>query len=150
MRIIFKQDAKIWSHLQPLIGSKTLIFLKIVCPTLFFFQGPDGWKGHPLGPPIVVHCSAGIGRTGTFATLDISIRKFLDERRVDIRSTVEQIRAQRAYSIQVRPLYSFVFIMCTSKLTFDKLSDPGLILCLCKQWKRTKNIQLTSGHGLLS
>merc|ERR1719249_585667 len=65
------------------------------------------WKGHPLGPPMVVHCSAGIGRTGTFATLDIAIRKFLDERRVDIRSTVEQIRAQRAYSIQMPDQYVF-------------------------------------------
>jgi hypothetical protein len=53
------------------------------------------------GPPIVVHCSAGIGRTGTFATLDIAIRKFEDVGRVDIRSTVEAIRSQRAFSIQM-------------------------------------------------
>ena len=61
---------------------------------------PEQLKENP-GPPIVVHCSAGIGRTGTFATLDIAIRKFEDVGRVDIRSTVEAIRSQRAFSIQM-------------------------------------------------
>jgi len=65
------------------------------------------WKGHPLGPPIVVHCSAGIGRTGTFCTLDIAIRKFEDTEKVDIKRTVDCIRAMRAFSIQMPDQYVF-------------------------------------------
>jgi len=67
----------------------------------------DSWGGHCLGPPIVVHCSAGIGRTGTFCTLDIAIRKFEDIGKVDVRSTVDCIRAQRAFSIQMPDQYVF-------------------------------------------
>ena len=43
------------------------------------------WSGHSMGPPMVVHCSAGIGRTGTFMTIDTAIRKFEDVGKVDIR-----------------------------------------------------------------
>ncbi|XP_015609810.1 tyrosine-protein phosphatase non-receptor type 9 isoform X2 [Cephus cinctus] len=67
----------------------------------------DTWAGHPRGPPIVVHCSAGIGRTGTFCTLDICISRLEDTGTVDIRGTVEKIRAQRAYSIQMPDQYVF-------------------------------------------
>lgn len=65
------------------------------------------WVGHPLGPPIVVHCSAGIGRTGTFITLDICINKLEATGLIDIVKTVEKIRAQRAYSIQMPDQYVF-------------------------------------------
>ncbi|XP_055956463.1 tyrosine-protein phosphatase non-receptor type 9 isoform X1 [Patella vulgata] len=65
------------------------------------------WQGHPLGPPIVIHCSAGIGRTGTFVTIDISLRRLDDIGTVDIRETVRRIRSQRAYSIQMPDQYVF-------------------------------------------
>lgn len=65
------------------------------------------WLGHPLGPPIIVHCSAGIGRTGTFITLDICIRRLEDCGRISVRRTVERIRGQRAFSIQMPDQYVF-------------------------------------------
>lgn len=67
----------------------------------------DTWAGHPRGPPIVVHCSAGIGRTGTFCTLDICISRLEDVGTVDVRGTVEKIRSQRAFSIQMPDQYVF-------------------------------------------
>ncbi|XP_066258086.1 tyrosine-protein phosphatase non-receptor type 9 [Euwallacea similis] len=67
----------------------------------------DTWAGHPRGPPIVVHCSAGIGRTGTFCTLDICISRLEDVGSADIRGVVEKIRSQRAYSIQMPDQYIF-------------------------------------------
>lgn len=65
------------------------------------------WKGHPRGPPIIVHCSAGIGRTGTFITLDICIQQLEATGTIDVRGTVEKIRSQRAHSIQMPDQYVF-------------------------------------------
>ncbi|XP_026679843.1 tyrosine-protein phosphatase non-receptor type 9-like [Diaphorina citri] len=67
----------------------------------------DTWAGHPRGPPIIVHCSAGIGRTGTLCTLDICISRLEDSGTVDVRGTVKRIRSQRAHSIQMRDQYIF-------------------------------------------
>ncbi|CRL08119.1 CLUMA_CG020881, isoform A [Clunio marinus] len=67
----------------------------------------EKWEGHQRGPPIIVHCSAGIGRTGTFITLDICISRLEDVGTVDVRGTVEKIRGQRAFSIQMPDQYVF-------------------------------------------
>ncbi|CAB4070325.1 unnamed protein product [Lepeophtheirus salmonis] len=68
-------------------------------------EASESWKTSES--PILVHCSAGIGRTGTFATLDYAIRKFTATGKIDIRSIVEKIRSQRASSIQVQDQYVF-------------------------------------------
>lgn len=44
---------------------------------------------------------------GTFITLDICISRLEDVGTVDIRSTVEKIRSQRGYSIQMPDQYVF-------------------------------------------
>ncbi|OWF43100.1 tyrosine-protein phosphatase non-receptor type 9-like [Mizuhopecten yessoensis] len=67
----------------------------------------NAWQDHPLGPPMLVHCSAGIGRTGTFMTIDICLRKLEDIGRVDVQETVRRIRSQRAFSIQMPDQYVF-------------------------------------------
>uniref|UniRef100_A0AAR2JN56 Tyrosine-protein phosphatase non-receptor type 9 n=1 Tax=Pygocentrus nattereri TaxID=42514 RepID=A0AAR2JN56_PYGNA len=69
---------------------------------------PD-WTGPPGGPPIVVHCSAGIGRTGTFCTLDICLSRLEDIGTVDVKQTVRRMRTQRAFSIQTWDQYYFCY-----------------------------------------
>jgi tyrosine-protein phosphatase non-receptor type 9 len=68
------------------------------------------WPSDRPAPPIVVHCSAGIGRTGTFITLDISILRLQKSGRVCIQNTVEKIRSQRAHSIQTQDQYVFCYL----------------------------------------
>ncbi|XP_061687026.1 tyrosine-protein phosphatase non-receptor type 9 isoform X2 [Syngnathoides biaculeatus] len=69
----------------------------------------SGWKGPPGGPPLVVHCSAGIGRTGTFCTLDICLSRLEDVGTVDVQQTVRRMRTQRAFSIQTWEQYYFCY-----------------------------------------
>lgn len=45
--------------------------------------------------------------TGTFITLDICIARLEDVGTADIKGTVEKIRSQRAYSIQMPDQYVF-------------------------------------------
>ncbi|XP_008410585.1 tyrosine-protein phosphatase non-receptor type 9 [Poecilia reticulata] len=69
----------------------------------------SSWRGPPGGPPVVVHCSAGIGRTGTFCTLDICLSQLEDVGTVNVHQTVRRMRTQRAFSIQTWDQYYFCY-----------------------------------------
>jgi tyrosine-protein phosphatase non-receptor type 11 len=58
--------------------------------------------------PVIVHCSAGIGRTGTFIVIDIliSIMQLQGyETDVDIQRAIQLVRAQRSGMVQTEASY---------------------------------------------
>ncbi len=61
------------------------------------------------GPPIVVHCSAGISRSGTFCMLDYCIDELHAQRKVTVQGAVRRLRMQRAYAIQIDDQYAFCY-----------------------------------------
>ncbi|CDW53592.1 Y phosphatase domain containing protein [Trichuris trichiura] len=66
------------------------------------------WGGHPKGPPMIVHCSAGIGRSATFAILDICLDMLLHVQRVNVAEVTRKVRAQRAGAVQTPWQYLFL------------------------------------------
>ncbi|XP_038636828.1 receptor-type tyrosine-protein phosphatase R isoform X1 [Scyliorhinus canicula] len=58
--------------------------------------------------PVVVHCSAGIGRTGCFIAITIGCHQLKNEGVVDILSIVCQLRVDRGGMIQTSEQYGFV------------------------------------------
>ncbi|XP_044217435.1 receptor-type tyrosine-protein phosphatase C [Thunnus albacares] len=58
--------------------------------------------------PIVVHCSAGVGRTGTYICIDAMMEGLEAENRVDIYGYVVRLRRQRCLMVQVEAQYILI------------------------------------------
>ncbi|KAJ8245341.1 hypothetical protein GJAV_G00269740 [Gymnothorax javanicus] len=76
--------------------------------------------------PIVVHCSAGVGRTGTFIALDRLMQHIREHEFADILGLVSQMRSHRLCMVQTEEQYVFIH------------------QCVQLMWRKKKQLSVTS------
>ncbi|XP_076469655.1 receptor-type tyrosine-protein phosphatase alpha-like [Babylonia areolata] len=62
----------------------------------------------PTAPPLLVHCSAGVGRTGTYIALDILMDQSQEEETISLYTTVSNLRDYRCHMVQNKGQYEFL------------------------------------------
>ncbi|KAM4523845.1 receptor-type tyrosine-protein phosphatase O isoform 2-T2 [Fundulus diaphanus] len=76
--------------------------------------------------PIIVHCSAGVGRTGTFIALDRLMQHIREHEFVDILGMVSEMRSHRVCMVQTEEQYVFIH------------------QCVLLMWQKKKQQSITS------
>ncbi|KAH0616712.1 hypothetical protein JD844_028043 [Phrynosoma platyrhinos] len=74
--------------------------------------------------PIVVHCSAGVGRTGVYIALDHLTQHINDHDFVDIYGLVAELRSERMCMVQNLAQYIFLHQCILDLLTIKRSSQP--------------------------
>ncbi|KAK2191692.1 hypothetical protein NP493_48g07145 [Ridgeia piscesae] len=113
-------------------------------PLMAFHRKVHSFDSERRGP-LVVHCSAGVGRTGTFIAIDILTEQAKAEGKVDVFQCVSLLRTQRMNMVQTLKQYIYVYqallelnevdiIACSElKQTFDELCKSSK---LAEQFER--------------
>ncbi|XP_077981239.1 receptor-type tyrosine-protein phosphatase epsilon-like isoform X1 [Glandiceps talaboti] len=74
--------------------------------------------------PLVVHCSAGVGRTGTFITIDSMLEMAEAEGKIDIFNFVYQARQDRMNFVQTLDQYEFTYTAVLEATVFGNMEIP--------------------------
>ncbi|XP_061170429.1 receptor-type tyrosine-protein phosphatase mu-like [Saccostrea echinata] len=93
-------------------------------------------KRYESGSPLLVHCSAGVGRTGTFIALDSLLEQGKEMGRINVFEFVKQMREDRMSMVQTLEQYVFLHkaLLCgfqerdTIISEYDLVTKVGFLL----------------------
>ncbi|VDO31703.1 unnamed protein product [Brugia timori] len=72
--------------------------------------------------PIIVHCSAGIGRTGTFVAVELAMAKLRNNETCIVVDVTKKLREQRLHAVQNDLQYLFIY-----RMMVELLIEEGLL-----------------------
>lgn len=75
-------------------------------------------------PPVLVHCSAGVGRTGTFIALDCCLQKLDTQQDIDIFHLVLGLRECRRSMVQNEKQYVYLY-QCVNAVIQERKKDSS-------------------------
>ncbi|XP_056885193.1 receptor-type tyrosine-protein phosphatase H-like isoform X4 [Takifugu flavidus] len=76
--------------------------------------------------PTVVHCSAGVGRTGTIIALDVLLQQLQNQKAVGINDFVHRMRLHRTNMVQTESQYIFLHQCIMDCLPSDKKTEESM------------------------
>ena len=75
--------------------------------------------------PTLVHCSAGVGRTGTFLAVDYLLNQAAAENGVSVIRCVDELRKQRPNMVQSLDQYIFIYETVMEALLCGQTTYPA-------------------------